>query len=167
MPPLVLGLVLAYVLGPDTGVGSLLNGLGVTTTNSWFALVVAQVYEALPYFVMTAWAGLASVPRLIEETAWTLGKSPRQVFWYATLPLAAPSLIVAMAMAWSRVVGAFGAVIILAYHPTGLPVAIWVGLEELGLAQALPLALWLLVVGLPIPLGIALRRDGSAVALRG
>lgn len=165
MPPLVLGLVLAYVLGPDTSIGTVLTSWGLTTTNSWFALVIGQVYEALPYFIITAWAGLTTLSPLTEEAAYSLNRGPRQVFWYVTMPLAAPSLIAALAMAWSRVVGAFGAVVILAYHPTGLPVAIWVGLEELGLVQALPLALWLLIVGLPIPLALALRRE-SRVALR-
>jgi molybdate/tungstate transport system permease protein len=165
MPPLVLGLVLAYVLGPDAGVGAVLSSWGVNPTNSWFALVVAQVYEALPYFVITAWAGLRSHTPALEQAALSLGRRPRDVFWYVTLPLAAPSLIAALAMTWSRIVGAFGAVIILAYHPTGLPVAIWIGLEELGLGQALPLALWLLVVGLPLPLGLAWRGEHH-VALR-
>lgn len=159
MPPLVLGLVLAYVLGPDTAVGIKIASWGVAPTNSWFGLVVGQVYEALPYFIVTAWAGLASWPALVEDAALTLNRTPLDVFWYVTLPLAAPSLIAALAMTWSRVVGAFGAVIILAYHPSGLPVAIWVALQEVGLAQALPLALWLLVVGLPIPLGLAFRSN--------
>ena len=165
MPPLVLGLVLAYVLGPDSTVGSIISGWGISPTNSWFSLVVGQVYEALPYFVVTAWAGLASWPRVLEEAALSLNKPPRSVFWYVSMPLAAPALIAALAMTWSRIVGAFGAVIILAYHPTGLPIAIWIGLQELGLAEALPLALWLLVVGLPIPLGLALRGNRH-VALR-
>lgn len=165
MPPLVLGLVLAYVLGPDTSVGAVLTAWGVTTTNSWFALVVGQVYEALPYFIITAWAGLRRLSPIIEEAAHSLNRKPCEVFWYVTVPISAPSLIAALAMTWSRVVGAFGAVVILAYHPTGLPVAIWIGLEEVGLAQALPLALWLLVVGLPVPLGFAIRGE-RRVALR-
>ena len=165
MPPLVLGLVLAYVLGPDAGVGSLLSSWGISPTNSWFSLVVAQVYEALPYFIITAWAGLRVLPSALQEAALTLHRRPHEVFWYVTIPLAAPSLIAALAMAWSRVVGAFGAVVILAYHPAGLPIAIWVGLQELGLAQALPLALWLLVVGLPLPLGLAWREE-HRVAIR-
>lgn len=159
MPPLVLGLVMAFVLGPSTGIGAALNGLGVSPTNSWFSLVVGEVYEALPYFVITAWAGLRSVSPGLEEAALTLGRTPWETFCYVTLPLAGPSLVAAVAMTWSRVVGAFGAVVILAYHPTGLPVAIWIGLEELGLAQALPLALWLLIVGLPVPLVLAWRGE--------
>lgn len=166
MPPLVLGLVLAFILGPVTGIGAVLSGAGIAPTNSWFALVAAEVYEALPYFVVTAWAGLAQSPRLLEEAAQSLRRRPREVFWYVTLPLVGPSLVAALAMTWSRVVGAFGAVIVLAYHPTGLPVAIWIGLEELGLAQALPFALWLLVVGLPVPLALVLKGNRDVAVSR-
>lgn len=155
MPPLVLGLVLAYLLGPATGIGGVLESVGIAPTNSWFALIAAEVYEALPYFVVTAWAGLAQVRPIWEEAAMSLHRRPREVLWFVTLPLVAPTLVAALAMTWSRVIGAFGAVIVLAYHPTGLPVAIWIGLEELGLAQALPLALWLLALGLPVPLLLA------------
>jgi hypothetical protein len=48
--------------------------------------------------------------------------------------------------------GAFGAVVIIAYHPYGLPMDIWVTLPETGLAPALPFALVLLVTALPLPL---------------
>lgn len=164
-PPLVLGLVLAFVLGPTTGVGMALSGWGISPTNSWFALVVAEVYEALPYFVLTASAAFEGVPRVYEEAALSLVPQPWRVWREVTLPLAAPGLIAAAAMAWARVVGAFGAVIVVAYHPAGLPLAIWVGLEEFGLPAALPLALILLAVGLPVPWLLMLwRRSHDPVA---
>ncbi|MBX5467673.1 MAG: ABC transporter permease subunit [Firmicutes bacterium] len=159
MPPLVLGLVLAYLLGPDTPVGAWLLRLGVTPTNSFFALVVAQVYEAFPYFVLTAWAAFTTVPRVYEEAAANLRPHPLAVFREVTLPLAAPGLVAALAMAWARLVGAFGAVIVVAYHPVGLPVAIWIGLEETGLASALPLAVALLALGFPVPLALMVWRQ--------
>jgi molybdate/tungstate transport system permease protein len=57
-------------------------------------------------------------------------------------------------MAWSRAVGAFGAPIIVAYHPSGLPLGLWIVLEEYGLPAALPLALLLVLVALPVPLAV-------------
>jgi molybdate/tungstate transport system permease protein len=58
----------------------------------------------------------------------------------------------ALAVAWARAMGAFGAVVIIAYHPYGLPLQIWTSLQETGLPSALPFALVLLVVALPLPL---------------
>jgi len=74
------------------------------------------------------------------------------VFRRVTLPLAAPGLAMAMAVAWARAIGAFGAVVIIAYHPFGIPLQIFTTLQETGLASALPFALVLLVVALPLPM---------------
>lgn len=145
LPPLVVGLVLSYLVGPMS-----LTRLGWTNTAS--GLVLAEVYEAAPYYVFVAWSGFSAVPRLYREVAGTLGLSPRRTFWRVVLPLAAPSLAVGAAMAWSRAIGAFGAPIVVSYHPEGLPVGVWVVLEEFGLNAALPLALVLVAVALPLPL---------------
>lgn len=149
MPPLVLGLVLAYVAGPTTPVGSVFD-----LSNTFLGLVVAEVYESLPYFVFTAWGYIRTIPRSLEEDAWVLGKSPEETFRFVTWPMARPGLAVAAAMAWARVVGAFGAPIVVAYHPSALPVAIWIQLQEQGLPAALGLSLWLIVVSLPLPVWI-------------
>lgn len=146
MPPLVLGLVLAYVVGPSGPFGSLVNLL-----NTFPGLILAQVYESLPFFVLTAWGYLSAIPVTMEEDVWVLGKNPWQAFWFVIWPIARTGFAVAAAMAWARIVGAFGAPIIVAYHPSALPVAIWIQLEELGLPSALGLAVWLVIVTLPLP----------------
>jgi molybdate/tungstate transport system permease protein len=74
------------------------------------------------------------------------------VFRRVTFPLAAPGLAMSLAIAWARAMGAFGAVVIIAYHPTGIPLQIFTTLQETGLPSALPFALVLLVVALPLPL---------------
>jgi|BEDMetMinimDraft_2_1075160.scaffolds.fasta_scaffold04622_2 molybdate/tungstate transport system permease protein len=145
LPPLVLGLVLAYVLGP-AGV------LGIGWDNSFAGLVVAEVYEAAPYYVFVAWAAFGGVAPNYWDAAATLGFGPTRTLLDVALPLAAPELAVGAAMAWSRAMGAFGAPIVISYHPTGLPVGIWITLEEFGLSAALPLALLLVAVAWPLPL---------------
>lgn len=152
MPPLVVGLLLVFMVGPLTPIGHLLSGIHLSATNTFFALVVAEVYEAAPYFVLGAQAAFASVEARLEEQAGLLGDPPRVALRRVTLPLAAPGLAVALATAWARAMGAFGAVIIVAYHPYGLPMQVWTTLNETGLSSALPFALVLLVVALPLPL---------------
>ncbi len=146
MPPLVLGLVLAYVVGPASSVGAM-----ISLANTFTGLVIAQIYESLPFFVLTAWGYLAAIPRSLEEDVWVLGKSPWQTFWFVTWPLARAGFAIAAAMAWARIIGAFGAPVVVAYHPSALPVAIWIQLQEQGLPAALGLALWLIIVSLPLP----------------
>lgn len=154
MPPLVVGLVLIYLLGPTTPLGAFTAAIGLGSTNSLFALTLASFYEAAPYYVFSATAAFERSDPALEATAATWGRPPASVFWRVTLPAAAPGLAVGMAMAWARAVGAFGAAVVVAYHPTGLPVAIWIALEEVGLPAAFPLALLLLAAALPLPLAV-------------
>lgn len=154
MPPLVVGLTLIYLLGPDTAVGAFIGGLGLGSVNSLFALTLASFYEAAPYFVFAAAAAFARVDRQAELTAASWQRTPWQVFRRITLPAAAPGIMVGVAMAWARAIGAFGAAIVVAYHPTGLPVDIWISLQEVGLPAAFPLAVILVAAALPLPLAL-------------
>lgn len=152
LPPLVIGLVLVFMVGPFTPIGEVIGRVHLSATNTFLALVIAEVYESAPYYVLGAQAAFAAVDPRLEQQAGLLGDQPRRVFRRVTLPLAAPGLAMALAVSWARAMGAFGAVIIIAYHPFGLPLQIYTTLQETGLASALPFALVLLVVALPLPL---------------
>ncbi|HUW64740.1 MAG TPA: ABC transporter permease [Spirochaetia bacterium] len=163
MPPLVIGLLLVYLYGPYSFFGHLLAIFGISGSNSFFAVVLAEVYEAAPYYVLAALAAFDGVDRALVHTSYSLGLPPGRTFFRVTLPLASPGLAVALSMAWARAIGAFGAVIVVAYYPHGLPVAIWVALQERGLGYALPLALILVLVSLPLPLLTVLWRKNHVV----
>jgi molybdate/tungstate transport system permease protein len=152
LPPLVIGLLLIFMVGPYTPFGELIGHFNLSATNTFLALVIAQVYESAPYYVLGAQAAFSSVDPRLEQQAALLGDRPRRVFRRVTLPLAAPGLAMSLAIAWARAMGAFGAVVVIAYHPFGLPLQIWTTLQITGLASALPFALVLLVVALPLPL---------------
>ncbi|MBO0770303.1 MAG: ABC transporter permease [Actinobacteria bacterium] len=152
LPPLVIGLLLVFMVGPYTPIGRALGTLHLSATNTFLALVIAQVYESAPYYVLGAQAAISAVDPRLEQQAALLGDPPARVARRVTLPLAAPGLAMALAVAWARAMGAFGAVIIVAYHPYGLPLQIWTQLQETGLPSALPFALVLLVTALPLPL---------------
>jgi molybdate/tungstate transport system permease protein len=152
LPPLVIGLLLVFMIGPFTPIGQAIGALHLSATNTFLALVIAEVYESAPYYVLGAQAAFSGVDPRLEEQAALLGDRPARVMRRVTFPLAAPGLAMALAVSWARAMGAFGAVIIIAYHPYGLPLQIWTQLQETGLPSALPFALVLLVVALPLPL---------------
>ncbi len=152
LPPLVIGLLLVFMIGPFTPIGEGIAALHLSASNTFLALVIAQVYESAPYYVLGAQAAFAGVDPRLEQQAALLGDRPWRVLRRVTLPLAGPGLAMALAVAWARAMGAFGAVIIVAYHPYGLPLQIWTTLQQTGLDSALPFALVLLVVALPLPL---------------
>ena len=128
------------MVGPYTPIGQVLGWLHQDATNTFLALVIAQVYEAAPYYVLGAQAAFAGVDTRLEQQAGLLGDRPFRVFRRVTLPLAAPGLSMALATAWARAMGAFGAVVIIAYHPFGIPLQIFTTLQETGLPTALPYA---------------------------
>lgn len=161
MPPLVLGLVLAYIVGPASPIGGTFD-----LSNTYGGLILAEVYESLPFFVFTAWGYLRTIPRTLEEDVWVLGKEPAATFRFVLWPIARTGFAVASAMAWARIVGAFGAPVVVAYHPSALPVAIWIQLEETGLPAALGLALWLILVSLPLPIWLNWRYGRADISKR-
>jgi len=101
----------------------------------------------------SAQAAFTQVDRKYERASLSLGVSP----WRTLVRiLARPGLSVGFAMAFARAIGAFGAVIVVAYYPHTLPVRIWIALEEPGLPSALPIALLLHIIALPLPLATVL-----------
>lgn len=164
MPPLVIGLLLVFFYGPYGAIGGVLAKLGWTATNSLLAVILAQVYEALPYYVFAAQAAFRQVDTGLERASMALGVPPFATMRRITLPLALPGLTVGFAMAFARAIGAFGAVIVMAYFPNTLPVRVWIALQEQGLPAALPLALFLLLAALPLPLLAVLWRGSRHAA---
>jgi molybdate/tungstate transport system permease protein len=161
-PPLAMGILLTSLYGPYSVLGSSLGRLGLVLTNSMAAFMLAQVYGAMPYYVFSARAAFEAVPRELEQIALTLGREPWQVFLRVTLPLARLGLVAGLALAWVRALGEFGIVLIVAYYPQGIPVKLWVNLQDIGLPAVYPL-LWLFfLVAMPLPLwlGMLSRRRG-------
>lgn len=154
MPPLVIGLLLIFLIGQAGPVGRVVSNLdpNVFGVNTFFALVVAEFFEAAPYFILAATAAFATVDSRLEHDAQLLGDRPLNAFRKVTLPLAAPGLATGLAIAWARAMGAFGAVLIVAYNPAGLPITIDTSFIEYGLNRALAFALLLIVAALPLPL---------------
>jgi molybdate/tungstate transport system permease protein len=152
LPPLVIGLLLIFMVGPYSTIGRLLAHIHLSGTNTFFALVVAEVYESAPYYILGAQSAFAAIDPNLEEQAQLLGDPPSRAWRRVTLPLAAPGLAMSLAIAWARAMGAFGAVIIVAYHPFGLPLQIWTTFQEANLQVALSFAVLLLLVALPLPI---------------
>lgn len=151
MPPLALGILLSLAFGPQTALGSALLRIGVATSNSPAAFTVTQVYASIGYYILAARAAIGAVPQDLERTAALLGSRPHEVFRRITFPLAKLGLAAALSIAWLRALGEFGAVIVTAYYPAGMPVQIWVNLQDGGMPSVMPLLVIFLLTALPLP----------------
>jgi molybdate/tungstate transport system permease protein len=141
--------------------GAAFAQVGVVLTNSRAAFVLAALYAAMPTYIVAAKAALGEVPLVFEQVARTLGDSPKRVFFRVTLPLAQRGLAAALALSWVRAMGEFGIVLIIAYFPAGMPVRLWIDVQDLGVAAVFPLLALFLAVALPLPLWLGLRKRGA------
>ena len=151
LPPLALGILLSLAFGPYGPVGTWLKNWGVEMTNSATAFISTQVYVGMGYYVLGAVATFDAVPRTLEKQAALLGLTPPKVFLRVTLPLSRLGLAVALSIAWVRSFGEFGAVVVTAYYPAGMPVQLWVDLQSFGLPAVMPLLVLFLAFALPLP----------------
>lgn len=151
LPPLALGILLTLAFGPFGVIGKWLAHWGVMMTNSATAFVTTQVYVGMGYYVLGAVAAFDSAPTMLQKQAALLGLKPWEVFLRITLPLSRLGLGVALSIAWVRTIGEFGAVVVTAYYPAGMPVQLWVNLQSFGLPAVMPLLIIFLAVALPVP----------------
>ena len=144
--------LLVSVLLPPLALGILLSlAFGTRFSNTPFAFVVTQVYVSIGYYVLGAIAALETVPRALEVQAGLLGHDAWSVFWRVTYPIARLGFAVALSLAWVRALTEFGAILVTAYYPAGMPVAIWTNLENFGLPAVMPLLVVFLATALPLP----------------
>ena len=134
LPPLMSGIVLIYLVGPYTFLGRLFGG---HLTDSLTGIVLAQTFVAAPFLIVTARAAFGSVDSALLDMAGTLGHSDVSRFRRVALPLAAPGIKAGMLLAWLRAFGEYGAVVILAYNPSSLPVYTYNQFSGTGLTNTL------------------------------
>ncbi|WP_257300473.1 ABC transporter permease [Haloarchaeobius sp. FL176] len=146
LPPVVSGMVLLTVVGPNTLIGELAATAGLPLTRSFAGVVLAQTFVASPFIVVTAKAAFEGVDDQLEAASRSLGKSRATTIRRVTLPIAWPGVLAGVTLAFARAMGEFGATIMLAYYPRTMPVQIWVSFSTAGLSEAFPVAVILLVV---------------------
>lgn len=152
MPSLAIGILLVSVYGPYGSVGELLGRVGISLNNNASSFVLAQVYGGFAYFVMAARTAFENVPRILEEAAQDLGCSPWRAFWCVSFRLAAREILVGAVVAWVRIIGEFGIVAVFSYFPQGIPVKLFVNLQNDGIQSVYVLVWILLLLTIPVPL---------------
>ena len=146
LPPTVGGIVLLTVFGPGSPLGQAASAAGFPLTRSLAGVVLAQIFVASPFVVVTGKAAFESVDQTLEYASRSLGKSRLTTAYRVTLPLAGPGILAGVTLAFARAIGEFGATMMMAYYPRTMPVQIWVAFIELGLDNAYPVAILLVLI---------------------
>ena len=157
LPPVVGGIALLLLLGRSGVLGGGLGELGIGIPYTTGAVVIAQVFVAMPFLVFAVEGALLSADRRTELAAATLGASRAQVFRLVTLPLVGPGVAAGAVLCFARALGEFGATITFAGSLPGvtrtLPIASYLALQS-DPDAAIVLALVLLAVALAVILAL-------------
>lgn len=129
LPPLISGILLVYLVGPYSPIGQFFHG---ALTDSVTGIVLAEIFVAAPFLVISARSAFIAVDPATEDVAATLGHHAMSRFLRVSLPGAMTGIRAGLLLAWLRAFGEFGATVVLAYNPHSLPVFIYAQFSEGG-----------------------------------
>lgn len=160
LPTAVAGLTLATIYSDSGWIGSLLAPFGIKVSFTRLGVAVAMLFISLPFVVRTVQPVLRELEPELEEAAWSLGASQFQTFWRVLLPPLLPSILTGVALGFSRAVGEYGSVVIVAanvpFKDLIAPVLIFQRLEQYDYAGATVIGSVMLGASLVILLAINL-----------
>lgn len=161
-PPVASGLMLLYALGTNSAAGGWLASHGLAVPDSLPGVAVSEFFVSGSFVAIAATAAFAAIDPIYTDAARTLGASESKIFARVALPAASSSIGAGVAFAWLRAIGEYGATSIVAYHPTSLPVALYVALSASGVRAALALCYAFVVLAALVLAGAWTLRRGVA-----
>jgi molybdate transport system permease protein len=153
LPPAVAGLGLLLAFGRRGLVGAVLfEEFGIRLVFTQNAVILAQIFVAMPFYIRAAQMAFQNMDREIENAALVDGANEFWAFVYVTFPLTRRALIAGALTGWARALGEFGATILFAgslagrtqtmplliydIFETDINAAIWTALLLVGIAAS-------------------------------
>jgi sulfate transport system permease protein len=117
--PVIVGLALLLVYGPNSAIGSWFSDQGIDIIYAIPGMVIATCFVSLPLVVREVAPILEEIGSEQEEAAATLGASPFQTFRRVTLPAIRWGLAYGVVLTLARSLGEFGAVAVVSGRVVG------------------------------------------------
>ena len=115
IPTLVTGVMLVILYGPQQVLGAWLKDtLGVSIIFAPPGIILALLFITLPFAVRSVQPVLQNLDRVQEDAAATLGASRWTIFRRIVLPALLPAILSGALLSFSRAIGEFGSVVIVA-----------------------------------------------------
>jgi molybdate transport system permease protein len=134
LPPVVGGVALLMTRGRNGLLGGQLTAFGIQIPFTTSAVVLAETFVAMPYYVLAVEGAMRGLDPRLESVARTLGATDLRYLRTVALPLVLPGVASGLALAWARALGEFGATITFAGNFPGrtqtAPLAVYVALES-------------------------------------
>jgi sulfate transport system permease protein len=114
MPTIVTGIMLVAVYGPKSMIGAFLNRYGIEIMFNKPGIIIALLFVTFPFVVRAVQPVLIEMDKDMEEAARTLGASSVIIFLRVVIPSLLPSILTGAALSFSRALGEFGSIIMVA-----------------------------------------------------
>ncbi|MDO9326409.1 MAG: ABC transporter permease [Methanoregula sp.] len=151
LPPLVAGIALLLFFG-TTPWGKALENAGFAVIFTPLGIIVAEVFVNIPYMIRILRSAFTTINPRYEYVAKTLGCTDSSAFFQVTLPMARHGLLAGAVITWSKAMGEFGAVLMLAGATTmrteTLPIALYLNISTGDLNLAVAAATILIIISL-------------------
>jgi len=171
LPPSVAGLALLLAFGRRGVFGEALATFGISIPFTTAAVILAQMFVSMPFFIRAARAGFRGVDRDFEDAARVDGAAERQVALSITVPLAGTALASGIVMTWARALGEFGATIMFAGNVAGrtqtLPLVVYGEFQSGNLDASIAAAAILVIAAFAVLVAVRGIGWGRALDLRG
>ncbi|MFA5332780.1 MAG: ABC transporter permease [Methanoregula sp.] len=151
LPPLVAGIALLLFFGTSPW-GKALDQAGFAVIFTPLGIIVAEVFVNIPYMIRILRSAFSTVNPRYEYVAKTLGCTDTGAFFHVTLPMARHGLLAGSVITWSKAMGEFGAVLMVAGATTmrteTLPIALYLNISTGDLDLAVSAATILILISL-------------------
>jgi sulfate transport system permease protein len=114
VPTVVAGVMLVALYGPASVVGTILGQYGLAVIYQLPGIVVSLLFVTFPFVVRSVQPVLLALDSAEEEAAWTLGAGAWTTFRRVTLPAIMPAILTGAGLSFSRALGEFGSVVMVA-----------------------------------------------------
>ena len=151
LPTAVAGIALAAIYADNGWLGGPLAELGLRIAFTPVGIIVALMFEGLPFVVRTVEPVLQDLDKEVEEAAASLGAGRIQTLLKVIVPTMLPAILTGFALAFARGLGEYGSVIFIAGNLPMVseiaPLLIIIKLEQFDYAGATAIATVVLVAG--------------------
>ncbi|AJY73745.1 sulfate ABC transporter permease subunit [Paenibacillus beijingensis] len=110
--PVIGGLMIVLLLGPESAAGALLEDAGVKIVYALPGMIIATLFVTFPLMVREIMPVLQEIGAQQEEAASTLGAYSWYTFWKVTWPSIRWGVIYGIVLTVARTLGEFGAVLV-------------------------------------------------------
>jgi sulfate transport system permease protein len=156
LPTIVAGLVLVLLYGPQ-------SPIGIDVAYARAGILLALMFETLPFVVRSVQPVLLELDREMEEAAASLGARPTIAFRRVILPNLLPAILSGGGLAFAKAIGEFGSISIISgnipFHTQVASILIFGRIESDNPEGAAAISVVLLVISLVVLLlmGLAQR----------